>query len=345
MPRWIIAACAGFSYATLLIPAAGSWLTDWQQANQIHDYQAVVASANQEVINDQLIQAEAYNRRLAAGSQVVLPNEEADREYFELLAVPGKSIIGQVAITRLGIELPIYHGTSEEALSTGAGHLYGTSLPVGGRGTHTVLTAHSGMSTGTGFDALHQARIGDVITIQVLDRSLAYRVREITVVEPTDTSVLDIQDETDLITLITCTPIGINSHRLLITGERMPTVPAAPQLISTRRNIDPPWWLAIWSFATAATSWVIGILVPPITPPNQKGKHVSQNQIPRGHPRRGIVRPDRGREIRTEPQPADIGGYHGDRHAVGPPVYRKPGKQPRGQGPRPHTPAWYPVRG
>lgn len=260
--------CAAIGFGSLLYPAASAWFTARNHHDQITDYFTIVENANQEELNDQLNAAAAYNDKLTNGDLVSRTDWRRDTEYLSLLTVPGKAMIGQVSIARLNLELPIYHGTSDEVLSRGAGHLYGTSLPIGGPSTHTALTAHSGMSSGVGFDSLHRAKIDDLIEVRVLGQIASYRVADISVVEPTDTDNLKIIDGEDLITLVTCTPIGINSHRLLVTGRRVATTPESVQMAAQKPTQQPPWWLFIWLFAIAGTGWLTAILLR-----GKKGRH------------------------------------------------------------------------
>lgn len=186
-------------------------------------------------------QARAYNRRLAAIGQPVIgeaadpfattvsgrsqtasTTKEAwlnDQEYLGLLNV-GHGLMGSVRIPKISVNLPIYHGTSDAVLDDGVGHLYGTSLPVGGSGSHSVLTAHRGLSNKTLFTRLDELRVGDPFYIKIMNETLGYRVERITTITPTEISGLTIRKGEDLVTLMTCTPYGVNTHRLLVTGKR-----------------------------------------------------------------------------------------------------------------------------
>ena len=151
----------------------------------------------------------------------------AQKEYDEILAVNESGIMGQLEIPELDIRLPIYHGTDGSTLEKGVGHLLGSSFPVGGGGTHTVLTGHSGLSREKMLTDLEKMKVGDRFFLHVLDRTLAYEVRDIFTVLPDDTSHLGIQQDEDMCTLITCTPYGVNTHRLLVQGYRVPYEPEA----------------------------------------------------------------------------------------------------------------------
>jgi len=192
-------------------------------------------------IDDALKSARAYNRKLAASGQPVLgeaidpftrggrsfSHASKDRQYNRLLN-EGHGVIGSVVIPKISVDLPIYHGTGDKQLSLGAGHLYGTSLPVGGKSTHAVITGHRGLVKAQMFTRLDEMRKGDFIYIKTMNRILAYEVDRIAVIEPNDTSLLRILPGQDRLTLMTCTPYGINSHRLLVSGRRVGIPVPAP---------------------------------------------------------------------------------------------------------------------
>lgn len=146
----------------------------------------------------------------------------ASEDYDSQLNIGGDGIMGYVEIPIVGINLPIYHGTAADSLERGVGHLLGSSLPVGGTGTHTILTGHSGMATEKMFTDITQLKMGDVFYLHILGETLAYQVCELNTVLPHDTSLLGVVSGRDLCTLVTCTPIGVNTHRLLVCGERIP---------------------------------------------------------------------------------------------------------------------------
>ena len=168
--------------------------------------------------------AVAYNKTLQSGTDNTFSREAlagAEESYWHLLNVRGDGIMGYVQIPKIGVELPIYHGTSEETLDKGVGHLLGTSLPVGGIGTHSVLTGHSGLAGTRMFSDLDQLKVGDVFYVRVLDETHAYMILDINTVLPEDTSKLEIDPQRESVTLVTCTPFGVNTHRLLVRGERI----------------------------------------------------------------------------------------------------------------------------
>lgn len=166
-------------------------------------------------------------------------------------------IMGIIKIPKIGVKLPIYHGTSRDVLARGAGHLYGTDLPVGGKNRHTVITAHTGLPTATMFDGLIDMKRGDYFYIDVQGDTMRYRVFRISVVDPQDISLLQREPGRDLATLLTCTPYGVNSHRLLVTGYRVLPDPAhAPE-----DHLQWPLWMTLFVAAMILSLLIISIMV------------------------------------------------------------------------------------
>lgn len=244
-----------------------------QHANQGELAAVNAGHANATAIMDtktrerELADAAAYNQQLAKTGQPVLgdnpdpfANDQPayDAEYLHELDLPPDGIMTTITYPRLGINLPVRHGTTPNVLERGAGHMYGTSLPVGGENTHTVISAHTGLADTLMFDKLHslggQARVGDVFYLNTLNQTLAYKVTSIRVVNPDEFDQLKIQPGQDLATLLTCTPYGVNNKRLLVTGERaaMPRQAPLPQ--------DAPedhTWLWVW--VPIAVVWLLVI--------------------------------------------------------------------------------------
>ena len=213
---WVFAA----GLALLLYPLVGQWWNGRTQSRAVVAYQQGLAEWDEAACAAALAAAEAYNARLAAldfplGEGVGWP------EYSCLQTAGGT--MGVVTIPKIGVELPLYPGTDEAVLREGAGHLEGSSLPVGGPGTHAVIVAHRGLPSARLFTDLDQLEAGDEFTVTVLNRELCYRVEEILVVEPEDTAALALVPGEDRCTLLTCTPYGVNTHRLLVRGLRTPT--------------------------------------------------------------------------------------------------------------------------
>ena len=198
-----------------------------QHQSKIHtEFLQQVENTDDSKLQEALQNARAYN---AALSGVVSDDafskdslQGASEEYQSLLNVTGRGIMGYVSVPKINVTLPIYHGTDSGTLERGIGHLLGTSLPVGGDSTHSVLTAHSGMASQRMFSDLPQLKEGDVFYLEVLNEKYAYQVDQIKTVLPHDTTYLGIEADQDLCTLVTCTPFGVNTHRLLVRGRRIP---------------------------------------------------------------------------------------------------------------------------
>lgn len=198
-----------------------------QHQSKIHtQFLQQVEDTDDSKLQEALQHAMAYNAALNG----ILADENfsetalmgASEDYDAQLNVTGRGIMGYVSVPKINVTLPIYHGTDSGTLERGIGHLLGTSLPVGGDSTHSVLTAHSGMASQRMFSDLPQLKEGDVFYLEVLNDTLAYQVDQIKTVLPHDTTYLGIEAEQDLCTLVTCTPFGVNSHRLLVRGHRIP---------------------------------------------------------------------------------------------------------------------------
>ena len=197
-------------------------------ASQIHTaYQEVMEQVDDAALLRTKELAVAYNRSIVPGASTEDAYSQegllaASADYDSQLNIAGNGIMGYVEIPKISVNLPIYHGTENDSLERGIGHLLGSSLPVGGESTHTILSGHSGMASQKMFTDLEQLTTGDVFYLRVLDETLAYQVVEINTVLPYDTSLLGIAPGEDLCTLVTCTPYGVNTHRLLVRGSRIP---------------------------------------------------------------------------------------------------------------------------
>ena len=191
----------------------------WQRSNVALDSDSAVDDADREQVEYLLEQAEAYNLYLA-GLEADIPEDEVLPYEEQLVLSDTDASFGYVIIPAISLTMPIYHGTSDEVLSAGAGHIEESSLPVGGESTHAVITAHSGLPSSRMFDDLDQLEVGDVFGVKVLGQLCCYEVTSIESVLPDETDSLDIQIGEDLCTLVTCTPYGVNSYRLLVHGTR-----------------------------------------------------------------------------------------------------------------------------
>ena len=209
-----------------LYPMISTWYNERHQAEVHIHYQEKVEQVDNTKLIEAKEQAVAYNQTILPGAQ----DEDsfskeallsASENYGELLNLAGDGIMGYVEIPTIGVTLPIYHGTNNSTLERGVGHLLGSSLPVGGESTHSVLTAHSGMASAKMFSDLDRLKIGDIFFLDVLGEKLAYQVDQIKTVLPHDTTFLQTEIGSDLCTLVTCTPFGVNTHRLLVRGTRI----------------------------------------------------------------------------------------------------------------------------
>lgn len=212
--------------AAILYPYASDYLARREQAAVGERQQDVVAQAPKQDLTDEWEAAREFNRRQLEGRVVVSdpfdPNNStpSDEEYAEVLNLAGDGVMGQLVIPSIGVNLPIYHGVSDDQLLRGVGHLPTTSLPIGGPSTHCVLAGHTGLPSAKILGDIDQLKEGDWFIIRVLGEDHAYRVTSTEVVLPTETQSLVTQDGRDLVTLVTCTPYGVNTHRLLVHAER-----------------------------------------------------------------------------------------------------------------------------
>lgn len=215
----------------LLYPFVANQWNNYRQKQLISGYEQVVSDkeAAEGIDYDaERKKAEDYNEALLP---CVLPDSFAlaessgvDPVYMNTLSIAGDEMMGSVEIPKINIKIPIYHTTEEDVLNKGAGHLEGSSLPVGGANTHAVISAHRGLPSASLFTDLDQMKVGDHFLLHVLDETLCYEVDKISVVKPEDTSALAVEDGQDLVTLLTCTPYGVNTERLLVRGHRVPYV-------------------------------------------------------------------------------------------------------------------------
>ncbi|MBQ8161278.1 MAG: class C sortase [Clostridia bacterium] len=214
---------AGIS--VIAYPTVSDWLSKRQNQESLTRMEAAISQLDPEMVEDMFQKARAYNElhtghgiRDAFSGEVI----HADQEYMNLLNLNGDGIMGSVEIPKIHVNLPIYHTTNSDVLEKGAGHVEGTSLPVGGETSHCAISGHRGLPSARMFTDLDQMVLGDTFLIRVLDRVMTYRVDQIVVVEPNETYWLDLEEGKDLVTLVTCTPYGVNTHRLLVRGIRIP---------------------------------------------------------------------------------------------------------------------------
>lgn len=221
----------------LLYPHVSNFIAEYQQRNLINNYLETLENLNEERYADLYQKALAYNEELYKLQQKNVLNEKGLDNYADTLKIDGTDIMGFIEIPSVDIRIPIYHGTDENVLQVGIGHYSYTSLPIGGNNTHAVLFGHSALPHAKLFTDLEKLNLGDLFDIGVLNQKLYYRISNIEVVEPDAlASQIPVIKDKDLVTLVTCTPYGVNSHRLIITGERIGIVDDAEGNQATERK-------------------------------------------------------------------------------------------------------------
>nr|WP_242828843.1 class C sortase [[Eubacterium] cellulosolvens] len=222
----------------LIYPAFSDYWNSMHSSRAVADYQKTVESLDQKEKEELLEKAEAYNASLLSMQNRYDMSEEEKKEYKELLSVDDSGMIGSIYIAKINLTAPVYHTSEEEVLQHAIGHLEGSSLPVGGEGTHAVLTGHRGLPSAKLFTDLDKLVVGDAFTIDVLGRTLTYEVDQIRIVLPDDFTNLGIEEGKDYVTLSTCTPYGINTHRLLVRGHRIENKPGKVHVTADAVQID-----------------------------------------------------------------------------------------------------------
>lgn len=205
----------------LLYPSLSDYWNSFHQSRAIATYAEAVADLDDVDYEKMWQEAEEYNEQLKNKTNRWTMTEEEEEEYNRILDVGGTGIMGYIEIPEIKVSLPIYHGTDEGVLQIAVGHIPGSSLPIGGMGTHSVVSGHRGLPSAKLFTNLDELKEGDIFMIRVLDETLTYEVDQIRIVEPDDLTSLEIDPEQDLCTLVTCTPYGVNTHRLLVRGHRI----------------------------------------------------------------------------------------------------------------------------
>ena len=229
-------------FSVLLYPAISEYINSKHASRIIASYNETVKNSDEAELKQLIDEADDYNKRLSQNSSAFyIPDLVSG--YDDALDITGNGVMGYIDIDKLNLELPIYHGVSKEVLQIGVGHLPGTSLPVGGESTHAVLSGHRGLPSAKLFTDLNEMEVGDTFTVTVLDRVYTYEVDQIKVVLPSETSDLQIVKGEDYCTLMTCTPYGINTHRLLVRGVRIESAEAVRKVGVVVKNeafrIDP----------------------------------------------------------------------------------------------------------
>ena len=211
----------------LLYPSVSNYWNSIHQTRAIATYAEEVANLDNDAYDQLWQDAASYNQSLLTRSNTYLLSDEQKAEYARLLDVSGLGVMGYIEIPEIDVSLPIYHGTEESVLQIAVGHLEWSSLPVGGESTHCVLSGHRGLPSAKLFTNLDKLREGDTFLLRVLDEVLTYEVDQILIVEPQETAALQIEEGKDYCTLVTCTPYGINTHRLLVRGHRIDNIEEA----------------------------------------------------------------------------------------------------------------------
>ena len=225
----------------LLYPSVSDYWNSMHASKAVADYSAQVYNLNEEEYDEMLADAQSYNKKLAEGNTKYSLSDEEEEEYNSLLNLDGSGIMGYIEIPAIDVTLPIYHGTSDEVLQIAVGHLEWSSLPVGGTGSHCVLSGHRGLPSAKLFTNLDKLVEGDTFILRVLDEVYTYEVDQIRIVEPDEVNELTIEEGKDYCTLVTCTPYGINTHRLLVRGHRIENVESSEEIrvTSDAIKIDP----------------------------------------------------------------------------------------------------------
>lgn len=223
--KWSTGVIFIIGFALCCLPIIWNVIEQRHQSDAVATYQNAVSKKDDTKLKEIMDNAAAYNDMLYQTGGAVVDNSDtevlSDESYEKQLNISGNGTMGSLDIPKINAELPIYHGTDDTALSNGIGHLQGTSLPVGGANTHCVLTGHRGLPSSKLLIRLDEMVEGDLFFLRIGNETLAYKVNKIQIVEPEDVSGLQIEAGEDLVTLVTCTPYGINTHRLLVTGKRV----------------------------------------------------------------------------------------------------------------------------
>ncbi|WP_280527857.1 class C sortase [Actinomyces trachealis] len=255
---WLAVTTAVLAVTGMLLfsyPTAAAWVSQYNQSKIVTNYESQVALAKPAAA-EQLTRAHEYNQALSVGAVLEAnhnvptgdgTSSDQTLNYAKMLDANGAGLMARLRINKIDLDLPIYHGTSEETLLTGLGHLEGTSLPVGGASTRTVVTGHRGLANATMFTNLDKVEVGDTFTFEVFGDVITYRVFDKKVVDPEETESLRAVEGKDLATLVTCTPLGINTHRILVTGERITPTPAKDVEAKGKAPDIPgfPWWIVL----------------------------------------------------------------------------------------------------
>lgn len=268
----------------LLYPSAANWFSTLGHDAEIAAYIREIENLQQEDVLDELARAQEYNENIPTGilrdpysdpqGSDELTSDDSYLDYLNMMEKSDSDVIGNLNYPGAGISLPIYHGTEDSVLTKGVGHLYGSSLPVGGSSTHSVMTSHSGLVNASLFTDLLDAKIGDVFTVSTMGEEKHYQVRELKNVLPHESQHLNVIDGEDWVTLITCTPIGINSHRLLVQAQRIdaPTQEELRAVGGDGLTVGFPWWAALFLGGSIVIAYIL-FSPPRVGRSREVGKH------------------------------------------------------------------------
>lgn len=222
-------------------PSVADWWNSFHQTRAVAAYASKIADMSHEEYDKILNEAAEYNKQIAETGVRWQMSDEEIQEYNSILDITGTGIMAYIDIPKIHVQLPIYHGTDDTILQIAVGHITGSSLPVGGETSHCIVSGHRGLPSAKLFSDLDELVVGDLWTVNVLDQTLTYEVDQIRVVLPTDLKYLEMEDGKDYCTLVTCTPYGVNTHRLLVRGHRVPNVQGNARVTADALQIEPAY--------------------------------------------------------------------------------------------------------
>lgn len=227
--------------SVLLYPTISDFWNEKRQSQAIINYDDLIVDLTPEDYSDLFAEADTYNGKIRNMAYPFLNHKNIEEEYYKTLDINGDGMMGYITIEKIKVQLPIYHGTSDKVLNSAVGHVEGSSLPVGGKSTHAILSAHRGLPSAKLFTNLDKLEEGDIFTIRILDRTITYQVDQVLIVLPHETDSLNIVPGKDFCTLVTCTPYGINTHRMLVRGKRIENIEEDKviNVITEAYQIDP----------------------------------------------------------------------------------------------------------
>lgn len=255
--------------SVLLYPTISDFWNEKRQSQAIINYDDLIVDLTPEDYSDLFAEADTYNGKIRNMAYPFLNHKNIEEEYYKTLDINGDGMMGYITIEKIKVQLPIYHGTSDKVLNSAVGHVEGSSLPVGGKSTHAILSAHRGLPSAKLFTNLDKLEEGDIFTIRILDRTITYQVDQVLIVLPHETDSLNIVPGKDFCTLVTCTPYGINTHRMLVRGKRIENIEEDKviNVITEAYQIDP----LLVTPAVAAP--MLGILLIILLVKSNKGKN------------------------------------------------------------------------